>query len=408
MIYYSNYDPNIFPFNSSVGQQQLDRVQDISGSITLNREKIKEVGRDGLVGWRERTPSNRVSLRQLEYGSLQIFRRFANVADSVTTLDLADFKTTQFDIASYLTDDSGTFFGTLWYPNLRLAGFGVSIGDPDAQIERSFELVNEDEILWQNDNKYLIYLQSTGGAPATHHIVIGSGGFATYPDPVENPDDSGNYLLRVIRVRAGVATELTLTTDYTYNSGTTTITISGNQASDVYKIWYTATTYISGSSPFTDNDSDPTVISADSCDIYMQVSSYVYKVQSISFDVTFDRFDIKEVGNKNVVTRGSRANTVRLTLGRILEAATIEEILRGVAGSSFGRIDAREFRDDISLSIKIYSDNTKATFLMGYKMTNLSPVSLDAGASIDQYTNRTVTLECEELTISSSESEIDS
>ncbi len=402
MIHSSYLEPHIFPYNGTGAPVQIDRLQDLSGSPTLNREKINEIGRDGTVDWRKGIPSVALSARQLEYGSIAFWRKITNKSDATVTLTLADFKTSVFDIAGYKTDDDGTFLGTIWYPKQRVSGWGINIGDPDALIERNFSFIGEDETAWTDSNKYVIYLTSTATGSG-HQIVIGSGGFSTYPDPVALPDESGSaYFIRVLRYRGTTTTELVEGTDFTYNSGTTTITIASSAASDVFKVYYTASTYVSGGTLFTNNDSDLGGITADSCSIYLVASDYVYRLQSVGIDVSFDRQDIKEIGNSEVVARGVRENTVSITLGRILENYTIEQVLRGVA-SGFGQYDIREYKDDIKLIVKIYSDKTKDTFLIGYSFTNLSPSSLDLAVPTKDYINRGTTLSGEAATITTTE-----
>ena len=75
MIHSSAYKPRIFPVFSDVADTEIDRVQDLSSTATLNRTKIEEIGRVGLVDWRHTTPNVSVSLRQMEYGSLEFFRQ---------------------------------------------------------------------------------------------------------------------------------------------------------------------------------------------------------------------------------------------------------------------------------------------------------------------------------------------
>jgi hypothetical protein len=339
-------------------------------------------------------------LKQLEYGNLEFFNKITN--DTDTALTLNDFKTSAFDIAGYKTDDNGTFLGTILYPKQRVSGFSLNIGDPDSLIERGFTTVGEDNIIFSDNNKYLIELETTASG-AGHQIVIGSGGFSTYPDPVALPDESGaKYFIRALRVRSGVTTELTEGTDYTFATLTGLITIAASAASDLFKFYYTATTYISGADPFTNNDSDLAGIKADCVSIYLQTSNYVYRLQSVAVDVSFDRQDIKEIGNSEVVSRGVREKTVKITLGRILENYTIEQILRG-ATSGYGQYDVREFQDDIKLTITIYSSSAKTTFKMGYSFTDLSPTNKDEGVPTKDYVTSGNTLEGESCTISSVE-----
>jgi len=210
------------------------------------------------------------------------------------------------------------------------------------------------------------------------------------------------------RIRSGTYTGLTEGTDFTYDSGTNTITIPLSAASDTYKFWYTATTYISGVSTFTDNDSDLCAIRGDSVSVYLESTNYLYRLQSATIDVSFDRFDVREIGNKDIVARGINDTTISVALGRSLEDYTIEELLRNVYGESFGKIDIREFDDDLSLVVKIYSDNTKSTFKTGWKINNLAPISLGDGQDLNAYFQRDVTLESSDTTsfVTNSEGEL--
>jgi len=407
MIHTSFYRPCVIPVNGDTTKNEIDRLQDMTASVTLNRTKIKEIGRDGIVGWRANIPTVSVSLRQLEYGSVAFWNELANLAANNTVITLNDFKTSLIDIAGYKTDDDGTFLGTIWYPNLRTSGFGLNIGDPEALAERSFSLTGEDEIFWQNNNKYLIFLKDDSCLTSTHSIVIGAGAWTDYPDPVLDPDTSATYILKVIRVRSGVSEELVEGTDFTYNSGTTTIDFdvsgAGSASGDVYKVWYTASSYIANVDPFVNNDSDMDAIPAENVSIYLATTQYVYRLQSVAIDVTFERSDLKEIGNSEVVSRGIKNKTVRVTLGRTLEQFTIEEILRDKTGQNWGKLNPREFADNIKLIVKFYEDKEKTTFKLGYSITDLSPVSLDAGVPLDDYATRGTTLEAEAMTITSVE-----
>lgn len=409
MIHTSYWRPRVYPHNGDIAPTQIDRLQDLSASIALNREKIREIGRDGTVDWRKRIPTVRVSARQFEYGEIEFWRKLANVSDATTSITLNDFKTSKVDIVGYKTDDSGTFLGSVWYPKLRTAGFGLSIGDPQAYIERTFDLVGEDEIIFQGNNKYFNYQRfvAAGGAPES--ITIDD------PSPVADPDNSGEYILKVLRVNAsdGTTDELeytsgTATGNYYSFSAPSTLTVA-TAINDIIKVYYTAATFNtnSQSAVFTNNDTDAGALLAEATSIYLYTgtNNYVYRLQSIGIDVSFDRTDYFEIGNREVVQTGIREKTVRITLGRILEQYTIEEVLRG-AVADYGKLDPREFRDDITLRVKCYGNHTKNTFNIGYKCTNLSPTGFDNGVPLNDYVTRGATLEGEDLTISNSETTI--
>jgi hypothetical protein len=395
LINTSYYQPLVFPYNGDSAPVEIDRAQDLSGSLTLNREKIKEIGRDGTVGWSKRTPTESITLKQYEYGNIEFFRKVANLGDSVTAVTLNDFKTSMVDIAGFSTDDNGTFLGTVWYPKLRLSNFSIDIGSPTAIITRSFQFAGEDEYNFTNNNKYLIYVRNVAASPGIQTITLNN------PSPVTSPDESGNdgYILRVLQVRAGVTTELTYGTDYSFTPAST-LTINAGLTADVYKIYYTGTTYISGQSIFTPNDSDASALDADSCDIWLQTTNYLYKLQSANVNVTLDRTDYSEIGNSQIVQRGIKNKTVTVTLGRYLEAYTIEQVLRGVS-TTYGVINPRNFSTNNSLKVKFYSNAKKDTFKYELRLTNLSPTSLTATNTVDDYSQRQAVMESEELVISS-------
>ena len=399
MIHSSNYKPRIYPIYADASSAEIDRLQELTATTTLNRSKIEEIGRDGIVDWRKTSPAVNVSLRQLEYGNLEFWRKLANVGDAVDTIEWTDFKTSSVDIAGYKTDDSETFLGTVYYPNLRLAGFGVNIGDPQALIERSFSLVGEDEKTLLYGNKYLIFKRGVIASSANDETITLSD-----PAPAADPDNSGQFLFKVVKVSAGSATLLEPGTGWSYD-GAGTLTINGaSTAGDTILCWYSASTDISGNDNFVLNDTDVAGISADSCSIYLQSSNYLYRLQSVGIDTTFDRNDVKEIGSEDVVMRGVRDITNRITLGRILEQYTIEEILLGKAGENYGIIDVSKFTSNMDLVIKIYKDNTKKDFLIGYKFFDLAPTGVDAGAPLNDYVTRGVTLECEAGLVTNQES----
>jgi len=424
MILYSDYCPRIFPLNGDSDPSELDRVQGIDPTSTLNREKIKEVGSD-FTAWKRGTPTIGYALTQNEEGTLEAWLKLANKSSSSKTVTLDDFKTSWFDICEYLTDDDGTFLGTMQYPKLRLSGFSIGIADPDAIIERSFDLVGEHAIHWKNDNQYVIQLKATVASAGlldsanNFDVVIGSGDYSDYPDPVADPDvgagktDAEKYIQKIMRVRSGTSTELIVDDDYDYVNGTKTLTIADAQADDIYKIFYTATSYVSGESTFVKDTSKSGGLTADSVDIYLYIPAsgkpgsedYLYRMQSATIDVAFDRTDYKEIGNKDVVLRGVRENTVTVTLSRYLEKWTAEEILRGES-STFGKIDVKELSDDIALIIKVYEDDTKSTFKLGYKITSLSPTELRSSVAVDEYTSKDITLEADNLLITDDANEL--
>ena len=340
MNHSSNFKPRIFPVLGAGSPSEIDRAQGIDPTITLNRAKVTEIGRDGAVGYIKKSPTVGYRLGQLEYGSIEIYQKLINtdILGNVgqDEIDLNDFKTPYFDICAYITDDDGTFEETVHYPTLRVAGFSVSISDPQAIIERSFDLIGEKAIIWQEGNKYLIVNEKTIASGGDNTVTFGSGADFIQV-PVKDPDTNGltdTYILRVVLVddSLGTSSVLTRTTDWSYSDGTKTLTISASvEANDTIRVWYTSAD--APTTQFTLNDSDPSALTGESADIFMCVGdpggseNRLVRLQSVTLDVAFDREDQRELGNTEVVQRGINTKTVTITLGRLLEDNTIEEIL---------------------------------------------------------------------------------
>lgn len=397
MINYTEHKLRIFPYNGDVAPSEIDRVQSIEPRATLNKERKNELGREGAVGYKKGIPEIAYSATQLEYGNMEFWRKLTNKADSVTALTLNDFKTSQFDVIGQLTDDDGTFKGTIHYPKMRVNGFNFSIGDPEADAERSFDLIGEKAIQWQEDNKYFIYARHEAGSGADNVIDLSAKAPALLPDEnVSGNSDAEKYIYRVLRVRGTTTTELTVDTDYSYSDATKELTIVSIQTLDVIKVYYTSAT--APDTLFANNDADPASISADSVIIEIGAGEHLYRLQSIDLGVTFDRIDQGEIGNPEKVLRGITDKTVSITLGRLLEDFTIEEALRG-EGTGYGQIDFSKFSDDITITVKVYEDSTHETFKIGFKATALSVSEVSSPASVGEYDSREVVLEGENLTI---------
>jgi len=409
----SKATPRVYPWKVCRAHAQIDRVQEITGSDSLNREKIKEVGRVGTVEWREGTPEVSATIRQYEFGEIDFFSHLSNNTLATTSIDLNDFKTSKVGLGIFCTDDDDTFKSTIWLEEMKVSGFSISIGDPEALIERSISLVGQKHKELQGNNKYLIALRevTSSGEAGDQDVVIGAGDYWYYPDPVEDPNNSGDYMLKVVHYdsSAGTTTEAAAGTTagtYRYVNATKTLTFFSTATDDVWIAYYSAASYIQNSDAWTDNDVDAGALEADSVTVLLKTTSdTVYRLQNCNIDVSFDRFDIREIGNQDVVAEGVRAKTVTITLDRVIDTIRIEEIMQGQA-ADYGIIDIREFLDNVTVAVKIYSDATKTTFKMGYEFTNLAATSLDTGLPVDEYTTKSITLEGEEGIITNLEGDL--
>jgi hypothetical protein len=388
MLHAQSNHARVYPWNSARQPSQIDRAIEITDDIALNSTKRYEIGRVGQLGTKKGTPTNTYALRQYENGAMAFFRDLANIVDpstgESTEIDLDDIKATRCNYSHDYTDDAGTFIGSVFYPNMRLSGFSINVGDTEADIERNFSIVGEKYCVIPG--YYVAYTEQTA-VGATE--VISFGGTGEPLTPVEYKTDT--YMLMVLRVRSGVVSELT-TSAYTYNAGTQELTVTGCMALDLIKVYYvSATAY---TDLWEDNDVDPDAFSADQISIYARIGSgeesQLYRLQSIGIDVAFTRKDYRELGNKNVVQTGVSEKEVTVTLGGVMEDFTIEEVLSGEAAPKY--IDTDELSTNVTIIVKIYTDNTKTTFAMEYKMTGLASSALSNAQPNNDYQTNNNTL----------------
>lgn len=397
MIHARMVKPRGFSWNNDRDPEQINRVQDLTGDLTLNRDKQYEIGRDGILGYKKNVPSFTYAMRQFEYGNMDFWYTLANKENpgsgDAHYISLNDLKTTYTDIAAFLTDDNSTFRGTAWFPKLRVNGFAINVADPDAIVERSFDLIGEDyKIL---DGKYFSFNKHTASG-ATETVTLS-------PAPVEWA--SGDYVFRVLRVRSGVVSQLeegTGTNQWSYATGD--VTVRTCSVGDIIKVYYPSSTAYT--TTWTDNNVDEDFLTADSCEIYMKVgtSTRIYRLQTVGVDVRLDRTDYKEIGNSEIVQTGVKSQTVTISLNKFSEDFSLEDILAG--DTTYPYIDPRNFSENIQLLIKVYSDKTHTTFKMGYLMNSLTPKTMNNSQTIEDYNKGTVTLECDNFKISDLESEV--
>jgi hypothetical protein len=402
MIHAKMVKPRVFPWNNDRDPEQIDRLQNIGGDQTLNREKVYEIGRTTRLGFKKSTPSFAYSATQFEYGSMAFWRDLANKENPASDgldnyVDLDDLDDTQCDIAAFLTDDDNTFRGSIWFPKLRVNGFSINIADPDAIIERTFDLVGEDYKML--DGKYFAFQKQTASG-ATETIVLS-------PAAVEYA--SGKYVFRVIRVRSGVVSELVedATPSYaadTWRYSAGSVIVQTCVVGDVIKVYYESSTAYT--TTWTNNDVDPDLLLAEYAEIRLKVgtATRIYRLQTVGIDVAFDRADYKEIGNSEIVQRGVNDKTVTVSLNRFSEDFSLEDIL--ASDTTYPYIDPRDFAENIQLQVLVYTEKEHTNFAIGYLITGLSPTTLNTTQDVQAYNQRTVALESDNLKISDDVSEL--
>jgi len=365
--------PITIPVKADVTPDNMDRVQSFSGGVSQPSENVYEIGRLDKVCTDKGILEQTCSITQLEYGKIDAYLQFAGLsAEPSGGLQLSDFNNSLTDIyVPGKTEYNGTVEQTLWLQKTVVDSINLNISDAEAKIERSFDISGDKFKILREANKYLIFKEDDAptGTSGSYNITLND------PVPVEDPNNTGVYILQLYRIRSGVATELNLTTDYTYTSGTNILNIISGLAGDNYRIWYSAGSYGTSGDPFVLNDADECFIKADSVTVLINDGTHsdleLDLLTSLSISASLNRINEAVIGNDEKILKDVETTEVALSLEGRIKDSSIEEALMIQAGQSWGIIDPSKF-SEVSVTVKIYEDSTKSSFLIGYKMTGLS------------------------------------
>jgi len=363
----SAFKPLSVPVLADVPMANWDRVQSFAATTTQPLENLYELGRLPKMVSDKDILETTLSISQFEYGEVDSFLQIANLAAEPSGgFELADFDAGRLDFISPGKDVyQGTVEQTLWMENMSLDSLGIEINAND-RLMRTFEFSGERAKIARNANKYVIFKEddAPSGTSGSYAIVLND------PAPVVNPNVAGEYILKVYRVRAGVATELAITTDYTWTNGTTTLTILAGLASDNYRIWYTAGSYGSAGDPEVLNDVDAYYLRSENVTVTIDdgVNTPVEltALTSLSITATFNRTEEAVIGTVEKI-KDTESYDVAVALGGFVKSFPIEEAFMGQAGQSWGLIDYSLF-DEVEIVVKVYGEAAKSNFIIGYKI----------------------------------------
>jgi hypothetical protein len=323
------------------------------------------LGREDKITTYKDTLEATLSITQMEYGDIASFLQLAGKsAEPAGGLALTDFSDTKTDF--YLPGKDtygGTVEQTLWLQKMVLDSFNLEM-NAEERIQRTFELSGDFCKIARYGNKYLIFKTDTvgSGEDGSYDIVLSD------PAPVKNPNGT-DYILQLYRIRDGVATEMT--SGYTFNSGTNTLTITAAVAADEYRIWYTAASYGTSGDPTELNDSDDYYIKADNVTVTIDDGTNdpveLTKLTSLSVQCTLNRIEEGVIGDNEKILREVESYDVSISLGGFVKDMPIQEALMRQAGQNWGIIDYSLF-STVDVIIKIYAEATKSTFRIGYKI----------------------------------------
>jgi hypothetical protein len=361
--------PISIPMLADVNTDNWDRVQTFTPATTQPQEKLYEIGRKVSMATDKQTLEATLSITQLEYGKIDSFLQLAGLsAEPGSGLELSDFDDGRTDFMLPGKDVyGGTLEQTLWLEKMSLDSFELAI-NAEERLVRTFGLSGDFCKIARYANKYLIFKtnDAPSGTSGSYAIVLSD------PAPVADPNNAGVYILKVVRIRSGVATELNLTTDYTWTNGTTTLTILSALTSDHFRIWFTAGSYGSSGDPTALNDVDDYYLSAENVTVTLDDGTHtpveLTKLTALSIASTLNRLSLGAIGTDEKIFRDVENYEVTIRLDGYVKDSTIQEILMKQAGQNWGIIDYSLF-DKADLVVKVFDDANKTNFVIGYKVT---------------------------------------
>lgn len=346
-------------------------ISDIKYGETQAADDVFVVGKEDKCGSDKKIPEGTVNFPQFERGQIQTYLTLANLAaEPVGGLDMGDFSSALTDVILYEKDDfDGNLEQTFWFPKCVLNSIAINIADPEAKIERTFDMKNDGRIDLNFGNKYLIHVEATAQTGDVGSMVVD----LSDPIPVVNPNVSGEYILRVDRTRSGV-TETLDSTDYSYSTGTNDLTIPSTLLGDVYNIYYSAASFGSAGDPTSVDSSDPCFLKAENVTVTLNDGTTTVELDlltSLSITATLNRIDEAVIGKHEKVLKEVEKVDVAVKLSGRVKDSNIAEVFMNKAGQNWGINDVTLYKENVTLTVKIYSDSTKSTFLIGYEVNDL-------------------------------------
>lgn len=345
-------------------------LTDIGVDISVTSENVYVVGRKTKCATDRETPEATIPLTQFERGEIDTYLTLANLtAEPSGGFDLLDFNTSLVDVVYYIKEEfDGNVEASVWMPKCAVSSITLNIDDPEGRITRDIELSSDDERVFTGDNKILVHKQDTApsGTSGAYSIDVSD------PAPVVDPHNSGSYIFRVDRTR-GTTTE-TITT-WTFDSGNNEVDVTDALSGDVYNVYYSASSFGTPGDP-TSVDSDPT------CFLKAEVVTVLIsdgtteveldRLQSLTITATLNRIDENVLGNDERVLREISDTPVTVDASGRVKRWRPERAFMNSLNSDNLASSVKAFNDNVRVTVKIYNNSDKDTFLIGYQVDNLS------------------------------------
>ena len=390
--------------NTGGSPDDLHGLTDVGADPSVGSEDVFVVGKKVKCGTQKETPEVTIPLSQLERGEMDSYLTLANLsAEPGGGLTLLDFNSSLTDVVYYLKDEfNGLVDASMWMPKCAVSSITLNIDDPESRMTRDIELSNDDRRVLLGANRFLIYVTNTAPSGVAGAYVID----VSDPVPVVDPKNPGVFILRIDRTRAGETVTLVLTTDYTFDDGADEITIIDGLTDDKYDIYYSASSFGSAGDPTTvDNDS---ICFLKSENITVLISDSINEVEmdrlsSLTLTATLNRIDENVLGNPDRILREISDTPVTVDLsGRVKrwngEKAFMNQLTEADMISS-----VQDFNDNVRVTVKIYSNSNKDTFLIGYQIDNLSYTDGSFSATANEFATIDISAQSDDVLITATE-----
>jgi len=390
--------------NKGGSADDLHGLTDVGADPSVGSEDVYVVGKKVRCGVDKETPEVTVPLAQLERGEIDTYLTLANIdAEPAGGFDLLDFNSSLVDVVYYMKDEfDGTVDASIWMPKCAVNSLTLNIDDPEARITRDIELSGDDRRVLLGDNKYLIHVEDTAPSGTSGNYVID----ISDPAPVVDPNNAGVYVLRVDRTRSGETTSLAITTDYTYDNSPKEITIVSALTDDVYNVYYSASSFgLAGDPTSVDNDSvcylkaeNVTVLISDgTTELEMD------RLSSLTLTATLNRIDENVIGNDERVLREISDTPVTVDMSGRIKNYNGEKAFMNSLASAELISSVKLFNDNVRVTVKIYNNANKDTYLIGYQVDNLSYTDGSLSVTANEFGNIDISASSTDLKITATE-----
>ena len=379
-------------------------LTDVGADPSVASEDVYVVGKKAKCGTDKELPEVTVPLAMLERGEIDSYLTLTNLdSEPAGGFDLLDFNSSLVDAIYYVKDEfDGVVDSTIWMPKCAVNSINLNIDDPEARITRDIELSSDDRRILAGDNKYLIHVEDTAPSGTSGNYVID----ISDPVPVVDPNNAGVYVLRVDRTRSGETVSLAITTDYTYDNTPKEITIIAGLTGDVYNVYYSASSFGSAGDPTSVDSDSICFLKAENVTVLISDGTTeveLDRLSSLTLTATLNRIDENVIGNDERILREISDTPVTVDFsGRVKNYKGDKAFMNQLADSSMIS-SVKLFNDNVKVTIKIYNNADKDTFLIGYQVDNLSYTDGSFSATANEFGTMDVSAQSDDVLITATE-----